>query len=67
MGVWKTDVLKNDREYQNKITFLLGDTLKVWLFAYDGEGTRVKQVYTEGASTLTNYYAKHPESEASKG
>ncbi len=34
----------------------LGDTLKTWIFTYDGDGQKVKQVYTEGASTLTTYY-----------
>ncbi len=34
----------------------LGDTLKTWIFTYDGDGQKVKQGYTEGTSTLTTYY-----------
>ncbi len=39
-----------------------GTTLAAWTFTYDGDGTRVKQVYTEsapqgyGSGTLTTYY-----------
>ncbi len=33
-----------------------GTTLAAWTFTYDGDGTRVKQVYTDGAGTLTTYY-----------
>ncbi len=33
-----------------------GTLLAGWYFAYDGDGNRVKQVYTDGSSTLTTYY-----------
>ena len=33
-----------------------GTVLATWTFTYDGDGTRVKQVYTEGESTLITYY-----------
>jgi len=33
-----------------------GDTLKAWAFTYDGDGNRVKQIYTDISSTLTTYY-----------
>jgi RHS repeat-associated protein len=33
-----------------------GDALATWAFTYDGDGNRVKQVYTAGTSTLTTYY-----------
>jgi RHS repeat-associated protein len=33
-----------------------GDVLATWTFVYDGDGNRVKQVYTAGTSTLTTYY-----------
>jgi len=33
-----------------------GATLKSWAFTYDGDGTRVEQVYTDSSSTLTTYY-----------
>jgi len=33
-----------------------GTPLAGWVFTYDGDGTRVKQVYTDGSSTLTTYY-----------
>jgi hypothetical protein len=34
----------------------LGDTLKAWEFTYDGDGTKVKQEYTDSSGTLTTYY-----------
>jgi RHS repeat-associated protein len=34
----------------------LGDTLKAWQFTYDGDGVKVKQVYTDSNGTLTTYY-----------
>jgi hypothetical protein len=33
-----------------------GTLLAGWAFTYDGDGSRVKQVYTDGTSTLTTYY-----------
>jgi RHS repeat-associated protein len=33
-----------------------GTVSATWTFTYDGDGTRVKQVYTAGTSTLTTYY-----------
>jgi RHS repeat-associated protein len=33
-----------------------GTTTADWAFTYDGDGSRVKQVYTDGTSTLTTYY-----------
>jgi RHS repeat-associated protein len=33
-----------------------GTLLAGWAFTYDGDGSRVKQVYTDGISTLTTYY-----------
>jgi hypothetical protein len=33
-----------------------GTILAGWAFTYDGDGNRVKQVYTDGTSTLTSYY-----------
>ncbi len=33
-----------------------GTTLAAWTFTYDGDGTRVRQVYTDGSGTLTTYY-----------
>jgi YD repeat-containing protein len=33
-----------------------GTLLKTWIYTYDGDGNKVKQVYTEGTSTLTTYY-----------
>ena len=32
------------------------ETLKTWMFTYDGVGVKVKQVYTEGESVLITYY-----------
>ena len=34
----------------------LGDTIKAWQFTYDGDGTKVKQEYTDSNGTLTTYY-----------
>jgi RHS repeat-associated protein len=33
-----------------------GTLLAGWAFTYDGDGNRVRQVYTDGTSTLTTYY-----------
>jgi hypothetical protein len=33
-----------------------GTVLAGWYFVYDGDGTRVKQVYTDGNGSLTTYY-----------
>jgi len=33
-----------------------GSLLKVWGFVYDGDGSKVKQVYVEGENTLKTYY-----------
>ncbi len=33
-----------------------GTLLAGWYFTYDGDGNRVKQVYTDGTGTLTTYY-----------
>jgi RHS repeat-associated protein len=33
-----------------------GDISKVWQFTYDGDGNRVKQIYTDSIGTLTTYY-----------
>ena len=33
-----------------------GTTSKEWEFVYDGDGVKVKQVFTEGESVLTTYY-----------
>jgi RHS repeat-associated protein len=33
-----------------------GNLLAGWAFTYDGDGSRARQVYTDGTSTLTTYY-----------
>jgi RHS repeat-associated protein len=33
-----------------------GDLVKTWLYTYDGDGTKVKQIYTDTSGTLTTYY-----------